>query len=613
MKNRNLTLVLFLVCDLLIAEFSLAISLVFTHNSIFFNKFDIVSFSYLAWPILLLLILYILKVYNILWSHSGLMEILRISASAFFSIFGLVFAQFSLFGRCFDSEVIIILLFLSIVLIYTSRLIFKKLTNIQKFIDFDESSKLLSGNIMLIGAGSAGEMIINEFTSKPEYSKCKIKCVIDDDQYKRDKYICGIRIIGGRELIVSAAEKYDISTIVFAIPNCDSDNKSAILDLCQKTSCKLKVVPSVCRLYNISEISHTLREVQIEDLLGRDPIDLTNNIDLQYLNNKVVLVTGGGGSIGSELCRQIASVGPAQLIIFDIYENNAYDIQNELHNNFPNLKLVTLIGSVRDSNRLDSVFKTYKPQIVFHAAAHKHVPLMEDSPNETIKNNVFGTLKTANCAAKYGAEKFVLISTDKAVNPTNIMGASKRICEMIVQSCNKNSETDFVAVRFGNVLGSNGSVIPVFKNQIAHGGPVTVTDPNIIRYFMTIPEAVSLVLEAGSKAHGGEIFVLDMGKPVKILTLAENLIKLSGYVPYKDIQIQFTGLRPGEKLFEELLMSEEGLETTDNSLIYIGQPIDIDENLLFDTLDKMKAVMYDDSADVRALVSSIVPTYKPKK
>jgi FlaA1/EpsC-like NDP-sugar epimerase len=355
-----------------------------------------------------------------------------------------------------------------------------------------------------------------------------------------------------------------------------------------------------------------MKEVAIEDLLGRETVKVDMREIFDFIYDKVILVTGGGGSIGSELCRQIAKHNPKQLIILDIYENNAHAIGLELKDKYPNLNLQVLIGSVRDSRRVNQVFSKYKPEIVYHAAAHKHVPLMEDSPNESIKNNVIGTLKTVQSADKYGVEKFVLISTDKAVNPTNIMGATKRICEMIIQTYNKRSETDFVAVRFGNVLGSNGSVIPLFKKQIAVGGPVTVTDPNIIRYFMTIPEAVSLVLQAGAKAEGGEIFVLDMGKPVKILTLAENLIKLSGFTPYKDIQIEFTGLRPGEKLYEELLMSEEGLTATENSLIHIGKPLEFDEGEFFETLEEMKAVMYDETINVRELVKRIVPTYLSK-
>ena len=353
-----------------------------------------------------------------------------------------------------------------------------------------------------------------------------------------------------------------------------------------------------------------IRDVEIEDLLGREPITINLEKVMSYVSNKIVIVTGGGGSIGSELCRQIAEYKPKQLIVFDVYENNAYDIRNELLTKHPDLNLVTLIGSVRDSKRLNCIFEKYRPQIVYHAAAHKHVPLMEDSPNETLKNNVFGTLKTVECADKYNVERFVLISTDKAVNPTNIMGASKRMCEMIVQSYNRKSNTEFVAVRFGNVLGSNGSVIPLFKKQIMNGGPVTVTDPNMIRFFMTIPEAVSLVLQAGATAKGGEIFVLDMGKPVKILDLAENLIKLSGFTPYQDIKIEFTGLRPGEKLYEEILMDEEGLTNTENNLIHIGKPIDFNEEFFWDTVEEMRNVMYDDCIDVRALVKKVVDTYR---
>ena len=385
------------------------------------------------------------------------------------------------------------------------------------------------------------------------------------------------------------------------------------MNICQETKCDLKLLPPLYALQDMGEFHQQIRKVEIEDLLGRQPININIDKVAAYIKDKVVLVTGGGGTIGSELCRQIAAQKPRQLIIFDVYENNAYEIQNELKYNFPELNLITLIGSVRDSRRMDYLFRTYKPQIIYHAAAHKHVPLMEESPNESIKNNVFGTYKTVQCAHKYGAEKFVLISTDKAVNPTNIMGASKRICEMIVQSYNNRSDTEFVAVRFGNVLGSNGSVIPLFKKQLERGGPLTVTHPNIIRYFMTVPEAVSLVLQAGATAKGGEIFVLDMGEPVKILELAENLIRLSGFTPYKDIQIEFTGLRPGEKLYEELLMSEEGLQSTENELIHIGRPIDFDEDELFETLDIMSKVMYDEETNILSLVKKIVPTYQIPK
>jgi len=412
---------------------------------------------------------------------------------------------------------------------------------------------------------------------------------------------------------VALAKKFKVDTIVFAIPTCPKRDRTEILNLCQKTGCRVCTMPGIHQLLDDSSVNvRNVRDIRIEDLLGRAPIDIHADSVMGYVENQVVMVTGGGGSIGSELCRQIACHHPKQLIIFDIYENNAYDIQNELRWNHPELDVVTLIGSVRDSERLRHVFEDYRPDVVFHAAAHKHVPLMEDSPNEAIKNNVFGTLKMVQTADLYKVKRFVLISTDKAVNPTNIMGASKRICEMIMQSYAGRSKTEFAAVRFGNVLGSNGSVIPLFKKQIESGGPVTVTDPNIIRYFMTIPEAVSLVLKAGANAKGGEIFVLDMGEPVRIVDLAENMIRLSGYTPHEDIAIQFTGLRPGEKMYEELLMSEEGLRSTENPLIYIGHTLEFDEAEFFNTLEKMRDCMYDDQADVRELVKSVVPTYTYK-
>lgn len=613
MVKRYLTLMFFIVCDVISVILSLGISLILNGESFFNSDSGIIELSYLVLPFSVLIIFYLFRIYNILWRYSSISEFIKIAAALFVSMAVLFVTQMAVYNTCFDVTIFFITMLLMCSIIFAQRMLFKRIavetSQAKKDVSDDDSSEI-SGNIMIIGAGSAGQMIINEMHRKREYKNCRIKCVIDDDIYKHGQYISGIRIIGGREIIEEASEKYNISAIVFAIPNCSSVEKSNILEICQKTGCKLRVIPSVCKLYNLSEITSTIRKVEIEDLLGRDPIDI-NLGELNYVMDKVVLVTGGGGTIGSELCRQIAAHNPERLIVFDIYENNAYEIQNELKRNFPKLDLVVLIGSVRDSKRMDYLFRTYKPQIIYHAAAHKHVPLMEDSPNESIKNNVFGTLKTAQCADKYGAEKFVLISTDKAVNPTNIMGASKRICEMIVQSFNHKSDTEFVAVRFGNVLGSNGSVIPLFKKQIKAGGPVTVTDPNIIRYFMTIPEAVSLVLKAGANAKGGEIFVLDMGEPVRILDLAENLIRLSGFKPYEDIRIEFTGLRPGEKLYEELLMSEEGLEATENSLIHIGKPIEMDEESFLETLDRMKEAMYDERNDIRGLVKSIVPTYMP--
>lgn len=616
MKNRYIRILSFVAFDFFAALFSLFLCVIVSPD-ISVTKLGVRSliFNLLLWSSIFVVLLYIFKIYNILWRFFGFYDIIRILPASVISLALFFIAQMAVFGTAYRLYTYVLCCFFSNFIIIIHRFCYKFFA-----VHYHEKEKLVSnnieddsyltGNIMIIGAGSAGETIISEISNKKEYFKSRIKCVIDDDPYKIGKYISGIKIFGDRNDIIEAAEKFDISYIIFAIPSASVSDKSQILDICQKTNCKLKILPSICRLYNPGDLSSVIRKVEIEDLLGRDLIDVNLEDDLNYLKDKVVLVTGGGGTIGSELCRQIAVHNPKQLIIFDIYENNAYEIQNELKYLFPELNLVTLIGSVRDSKRLNHLFKEYKPNIVFHAAAHKHVPLMEDSPNESVKNNVFGTFKTAQCADIYGVEKFVLISTDKAVNPTNIMGASKRICEMIVQSFNSRSKTDFVAVRFGNVLGSNGSVIPLFKKQISHGGPVTVTDPNIIRYFMTISEAVALVLQAGANAHGGEIFVLDMGKPVKILDLAENLIKLSGFTPYKDIKIEFTGLRPGEKLYEELLMSEEGLTATDNSLIFIGKPIDFDEEELFETLESMKNLMYDEDVDVRQYVKKLVPTYQ---
>ena len=420
----------------------------------------------------------------------------------------------------------------------------------------------------------------------------------------------GVPIVGGRDCILDAVEQYGIDEIIFAIPSANTQTKKEILDICKESGCKLRTVPGTYQLINGDVSVSALKEVEIEDLLGREPIEINSEEVLGYVRDRVVLVTGGGGSIGGELCRQIAAHSPRQLIILDIYENNAYEIQQELIRRYPELNLVVLIGSVRNTNRVNSIFETYRPEIVYHAAAHKHVPLMEDSPNEAIKNNVMGTYKIATAADRYGVDRFVLISTDKAVNPANVMGASKRICEMIVQMMNRKSGTNFVAVRFGNVLGSNGSVIPLFKQQIAEGGPVTVTDPEIIRYFMTIPEAVSLVLQAGAYARGGEIFVLDMGEPMKILDLAVNLIKLSGYRPGEDIEIRFTGLRPGEKMYEELLIQQENLEKTANKMIFIEKPTYFNEEIFERQLEKLIAAAKKESSDIRREIREIVGTYR---
>ena len=433
---------------------------------------------------------------------------------------------------------------------------------------------------------------------------------MDDSQNKKGKRISGVKVVGNRYDIPDLVKEYEIDVIIIAIPTLETEEKTEIINICKKTTCKLQIIPGIYEIIKGEATISRIKDVDVEDLLGRDPITLDNEGIKTYISNKVILVTGGGGSIGSELCRQIAVYNPKELIIFDIYENNAYDIQNELKYKYPNLKLTTLIGSVRDIDRLEEVFSEYKVNVVFHAAAHKHVPLMEDSPKEAIKNNVFGTLNVAKMASKYNVNRFVLISTDKAVNPTNIMGATKRLCEMIIQAMDKQSKTEFVAVRFGNVLGSNGSVIPLFKKQIANGGPVTVTHKKITRYFMLIPEAAQLVLQAGCFAKGGEIFVLDMGKPVKIYDLAYDLIKLSGFEPNVDIKIEVTGLRPGEKLYEELLMSEEGLKNTSHNKIYIGKPTFESMDVLQKKLDELRALLSEDDINIiKEKMTSIVPTY----
>ena len=500
-----------------------------------------------------------------------------------------------------------------------------------------------AGRVMLIGAGSAGRMILRDLQSAKEVHD-RVCCIIDDDKNKRGCFIDGVPIVGGREDILLNVEKYRIEKIFLAIPSATAEQRRDILDICKETTCELKNLPGMYQFVTGNVVASQMKDVAVEDLLGREPVKVDMQDIYDFIKGKTILVTGGGGSIGSELCRQIASHDPKQLVIFDIYENNAYAIQQELKDKYPHLDLAVLIGSVRDSRRINQVFETYRPDVVYHAAAHKHVPLMEDSPCESIKNNAIGTYKTAYAAMTNGCKRFVLISTDKAVNPTNIMGASKRLCEMIVQSFDRkirdnkadellplhvhrddedgsmhdiarlsgSAKTEFVAVRFGNVLGSNGSVVPRFKEQIARGGPVTVTHPDIIRYFMTIPEAASLVLQAGTYARGGEIFVLDMGSPVKIDTLARNLIKLSGLRPDVDIKIEYTGLRPGEKLYEEKLMSEEGMRTTPNKLIHIGSPIPFDTDTFLAQLQLlMEAAYAGKESEIRALVAHVVPTYHP--
>lgn len=558
-----------------------------------------------------LLVLYLFRMYHSLWAFAGETELQNLVISSIIS--AITYSIGIQFFRAPGQQAVpgsyyFLYMFLLISFIFVSRFSYRFFRSMKH----KQQNKNNGISVMVIGAGEAANLIIKEIVNS-NFSTMVIRCIIDDDSGKWGRFIQGIKVIGGRDKIIECADIFSIDEIIVAMPSITRAEMSAILDICKETSCKLRSLPGMYQLVNGEVSVSKLRDVEVEDLLGRDPIEVDLNSILGYVQGKKVMVTGGGGSIGSELCRQIACHKPKQLIIVDIYENSAYDIQQELQINHPDLNLVVLIASVRNTNRVNWIFEHYKPDIVYHAAAHKHVPLMETSPNEAIKNNVFGTWKTAQAAAMNGVQRFVMISTDKAVNPTNIMGASKRICEMIIQTFNKHYDTEFVAVRFGNVLGSNGSVIPLFKKQILAGGPVTVTHPDIIRYFMTIPEAVSLVLQAGAYARGGEIFVLDMGKPVKILELAKNLIRLSGYRVGEDIKIEFTGLRPGEKLYEELLMEEEGLKETANKLIHIGKPIEIDEMKFFVQLKNLKEASKNENEQIRAMIQEIVPTYTYQK
>jgi FlaA1/EpsC-like NDP-sugar epimerase len=548
------------------------------------------------------------KLYKSVWRYASATEMLNIVfATCCASVAQFVLCQLT--NQKMPRSYYIIYLFLLFAMTCGIRFSYRilRIINMKRT---EIAQKKTGNNVMLIGGGAAANAILKEAESS-QFVSMNIKCIIDDNPGCHGKFLRGVPIVGGREKIADAVGQYSIDEIIFAIPSASNKVRKEILDICKETGCKLRTLPGIYQLINGDVSVSKLKEVEIEDLLGRDPIQINTEEVLNSVHNKVILVTGGGGSIGSELCRQIAAHHPKQLIILDIYENSVYEIQQELLRKYPELNQVVLIASVRNTARIEKIFETYRPDIVYHAAAHKHVPLMETSPNEAIKNNVFGTYKTAQAAAKYGVKKFVLISTDKAVNPTNIMGASKRICEMVIQMMNHTTDTNFVAVRFGNVLGSNGSVIPLFKQQIAAGGPVTVTDPNIIRYFMTIPEAVSLVLQAGAYARGGEIFVLNMGEPVKILDLATNLIKLSGYKPGEDIEIKFTGLRPGEKMYEELLMNEEGLKETANKMIFIGKPIEFDEEEFRRQLDLLEQEAVNEDGDIRKEVMKIVPTYHP--
>jgi len=607
-NNRIIALVLMDIMSIVVASFAaLYIRFDFSFSGI--PKEYMVCFEHII-PfnlVITLLFFALWRLYKSVWRYASATELLNIVFATTCASVGQVIVSYAL-GYIMPRSYYVIYWFLLFGLACAIRFSYRilRILNMKRNDLLNGSKKV---NVMLIGAGAAANTILKEIESS-QYVNLHVKCIIDDHAGCHGKLLRGVPIVGGRDKILDAVSQYGVEEIIYAIPSSDTKNKKEILDICKESGCKLLTLPGIYQMINGEVSVSKLKEVEIEDLLGREPIQINTEEVLDYVSGKVVMVTGGGGSIGSELCRQIAGHSPKQLIIVDIYENNAYEIQQELLRKYPKLNLVVLIASVRNTNRMNAIFKKYRPNIVYHAAAHKHVPLMEVSPNEAIKNNVFGTYKTAQAADKYGAEKFVLISTDKAVNPTNIMGASKRICEMVVQMMNQTSNTNFVAVRFGNVLGSNGSVIPLFKKQIAEGGPVTVTHPDIIRYFMTIPEAVSLVLQAGAYAKGGEIFVLDMGEPVKIVDLAKNLIKLSGHKVGEDIEIKFTGLRPGEKMYEELLMNEEGLKKTANKMIFIGKPIEFDEERFKKQLDKLGEDAKSETGDIRKDVKEIVPTYQ---
>lgn len=598
-----------MIIDLFMVNMAYLFAINITQLGSFTEIAGIYSKDVVVLSLIYLVCFYLFKMYDSLWHLTGTDEfLLGVGGNILASILTIAYTRG--FGATIPLNVCVVGTLLAIFFVLGYRILYRVYRRILLYVPYKYSAD--QQRVMVVGAGSAGTMIINEILSRRELKYNPI-VLIDDDRDKLGRRISGIKIEGNRYDIPYIAKEQEIDLILIAIPSLDNKNKAEIIDICKETNCKLKIIPGMYEIINGDATVSRIKDVDLEDLLGRDPIQLDNRGIAEYIEGKTILVTGGGGSIGSELCRQIAVFNPKKLIIFDIYENNAYDIQNELKDSFPDLELKVLIGSIRDRNRLHEIFTKNNIDVVFHAAAHKHVPLMEDSPKEAIKNNVFGTLNLALEASEAKIDRFVMISTDKAVNPTNIMGATKRLCEMIIQAVNKESETEFVAVRFGNVLGSNGSVIPLFKRQIANGGPVTVTHKKIIRYFMLIPEAAQLVLQAGAFAKGGEIFVLDMGKPVKIYDLACDLIRLSGLEPNRDIKIVFTGLRPGEKLYEELLMSEEGLEDTVHKKIHVGKPTFEDMNSLTIKLEQLRKLLeVDDIKELKRQMQLIVPTYHYK-
>ncbi|NNU77328.1 polysaccharide biosynthesis protein [Clostridium estertheticum] len=597
-----------MLSDAVLINLAYILAFFFIYN---YKNFRFYSSSYkeiaLTVTVIYITCFYIFKLYESLWRYASIDEFMLVIGACLTSNIVMI-AFVRIIGHPFAYGVSIIACAFSIIFIVGLRMSFRVYGRFESMVNCN-ASKIVQSRVMIIGAGSAAAMVIKEMKSSSQSEYMPI-AVIDDEVYKKGNNIAGIKVLGNRKDIPKIVIEKNIETILIAIPTIDDEDKEEILEICKKTNCKIEIIPGMYEIINGKVSLNQIRKVEIEDLLGRKAVKLDMQGITSYITNKTILVTGGGGSIGSELCRQIIKFNPKQLIVFDIYENNAYDLQMELEYKYPKLDLLVLIGSVRDKKRLEDVFEKYSPDIVFHAAAHKHVPLMENSPMEAIKNNVFGTYNVAECAHKFNVERFVMISTDKAVNPTNVMGATKRMCEMIIQSMDKISKTHFVAVRFGNVLGSNGSVIPLFKKQIEHGGPVTLTNKYITRFFMTIPEAAQLVLQSGAYAQGGEIFVLDMGKPVKIYDLAWDLIKLSGFTPDKDIKIEITGLRPGEKLYEELLMSEEGLTNTKHEKIFIGKPTFTDLSVMKEKMLELAVIIEKD--DVQLLIDKIgeiVPTY----
>ena len=609
MSQKRIRIIMFIILDVLsltLCSF-LALALRFDFHDIS-TKYINNVYNYLIIDAIILVGLFsIFKIYKSMWSYASITELISI----FFACTSYILVEFTykyILEIDMPRSYYLIKLFLLYLFISAIRYSYRIARTIKDYY----LHQVGFTNTMIIGAGEAGRMLITEISNNKDNFKNKVCCIIDDDKNKIGGYIKGIPIIGNRKTIEKNVDKYNIEEIIIAIPSISREKLNLIIDECQKTKCNIKILPSLSELVGKPTMKK-VKKLSYEDFLGRKEIVVDIGEISSRLEDKRVIVTGGGGSIGSELCRQIAKCHPEELIILDIYENNAYDIEQELKREYPELNLITIIGSVRDYDRLDDIFKEYRPEYVFHAAAHKHVPLMELSPNEAIKNNCLGTLNTVKVADKYKVKKFVLISSDKAVRPTNVMGATKRICEMIIQAYNKMSKTDYVAVRFGNVLGSNGSVIPLFLKQIDNGGPVTVTHKEITRYFMTIPEAVSLILQAFCYAEGGEIFVLDMGEPVKIYDLAKKIIRYRGYEPGEDIKIKITGLRPGEKLYEELLMDEEGLQSTPNKLIHIGKPIAMNDKLFFKELDKLIASAYKNDKNIKEKVATVVDTYKIDK